>query len=96
MELDITKMTVWKEFFCRYDEGKNQMSNQLQLAEENICKTVSIDQSQKQAQGEVDALIQQLKANQKRIEFIRGQNSEGSVLKFQDLELISQIEAKLK
>ena len=96
MELDITKMTIWKEFFCRYDEGKNHLSNQLQLAEESICKSVSIDHSQKQTQGEVDDLIQQLKANQKRIEFIRGQNSEGSVLKFQDLELISQIEAKLQ
>ena len=45
MELDITKMTVWKEFFCRYDEGKNQLSNQLQLAEENISKTVSVEES---------------------------------------------------
>ena len=45
MELDITKMTIWKEFFCRYDEGKNHLSNQLQLAEESICKTVSIDHS---------------------------------------------------
>ena len=24
MELDPTKMTVWKEYFCRYDEGKKE------------------------------------------------------------------------
>jgi hypothetical protein len=43
MELDITKIAVWKEYFCRFDEAKNQMSNQLQAAEENILKTVSIE-----------------------------------------------------
>jgi hypothetical protein len=27
MEFQITKIAVWKEFFCRYDESKSQMSN---------------------------------------------------------------------
>ena len=45
MEFDCTKMTIWKEYFCRYDEGKkdkNQLSQQLQLAEESLTKTISI------------------------------------------------------
>jgi hypothetical protein len=44
MELDPTKITIWTEYFCRYDEGKKEfMTQQVQLAEESILKAVSIE-----------------------------------------------------
>jgi len=44
MELDPTKITIWVEYFCRYDEGKKEyMTQQVQQAEANIQKRVSVE-----------------------------------------------------
>jgi len=44
MELDPTKITIWVEYFCRYDEGKKEyMTQQVQQAEANITRTVSVE-----------------------------------------------------
>ena len=74
------------------------MSNQLQLAEENIFKTVSIEQTQNELQSEVDILIQQLKQNQKRIDELRQSTQceeQSIILKYQDLDLIEKVNYKL-
>lgn len=43
MELDRTKITIWIEYFCRFDESKYwQMSSQLQMADEQLMQTASV------------------------------------------------------
>ena len=72
MELDPTQISVWIEYFCRYDEGKReQMSLQLQLAEEMKLRTPSTQQYQRQMDFEIEALLEQLKKNHARITQIR-------------------------
>lgn len=37
MELDKTKISIWIEYFCRYDESKYwSMSSQLQMSDEQL------------------------------------------------------------
>ena len=79
MELDRTKIGVWTEYFCRYDESKYwQMTQQLQMGEEQLMSTASVQSHQKQLDYEIEALLTQLSANNKRIQAIRNlaQNSD--------------------
>lgn len=64
MELDPTKITIWIEYFCRYDEGKKEyMTNQVQLAEENFKRAVGIEDSQKKVDNEVQNLLEKIRNN---------------------------------
>ena len=72
MELDPTKINIWKEYFCRYDEGKREyMTQQVQQAEFNVQRTISIESCQKQLEDECAKMMEILRMNQKRIEQIR-------------------------
>lgn len=73
IELDPTKISLWKEYFCRFDEGKKDkkeqvsQSRQLILEEENVLNTVSIEQCQHEIDREIEELLEQLKQNSLKI-----------------------------
>jgi hypothetical protein len=63
IELDPTKITIWKEYFCRFDEGRKDkkdqvpQTKQLQFHEENLTSTIQIDS----CQSEIDVEIEEIK-----------------------------------
>lgn len=62
MELDPSKITLWFDYFCRYDEGKKEnMSQQVTALDENVQKTTSTADYQKDTQKEIDDILRQLK-----------------------------------
>lgn len=83
MELDRTKIGIWIEYFCRFDESKYWgMTTQLQQAEEQLMRTVSVRSYQKQLDFEVEALMLQLQKNHERIQKIRNlaSQNEGDIV----------------
>mgnify|MGYP001080125084 CR=1 FL=1 len=76
MELDPTKINIWKEYFCRYDEGKREyMTQQVQWAEANIQRTISLESLEQSLEQDCQKMIEILKMNQKRIDQIRNLKS---------------------
>jgi 1,6-anhydro-N-acetylmuramate kinase len=82
MELDPSKISLWKEYFCRFDEGKREfMLQQVSAAEQKDKKLKNVKIVENQLDGDIQSLMNLLKSNQKRIEEIRNIGKETRTVK---------------
>lgn len=72
MSLDPFRISIWKEYFCRFDENKKDcMSHQLEQAQLKDIKDVCIIKHKEAIENEIQQLLQKLKENQIKINKIR-------------------------
>lgn len=68
MVFNRSKITIWKEYFLRFDEGKREsMTLQMQAQEQKIRRNTALGTILKESKDDVAALLKQLKDNQERI-----------------------------
>jgi hypothetical protein len=64
ISLDPSKIAIWKEYFCRFDEYKREiMSHQLQTAEVKEIKAINIQSVEESIQGDISQLLLKLRTN---------------------------------
>lgn len=92
LSVDPSQITLWKEYFCRFDENKREiMGHQLELAEIKDTKAINIEEYEETIQDEIEQLLDQLRKNQKRINQIRnmGSSAPGGVADSSSFQIIS-------
>ena len=61
MELDPSLISIWSEYFCRYDESKKEnMTLQMQNQEAAVYKIPSIEKCQESMEYEISQLLVKL------------------------------------
>lgn len=76
LSVDPSQISLWKEYFCRFDENKREsMGHQLETAEVKETKAIDIEEYEESIQEEIEQLLEKLRKNQKRIEQIRTMGS---------------------
>lgn len=78
LSLDPSKISIWKEYFCRFDENKRDiMSHQVQTAEMKDRAAVIVSKVEETVQDDIEELLKKLKSNQERINHIRNIDAKG-------------------